>query len=177
MFKPRRPEILVLIVAVYIALVLNQPFWKKFAELVAPHRVSDWLFVGAAVVAIVLFVYLILLAFSSKPLLRLLVFILLPTTAAAAYFMTEYGIVIDANMVRNIFETDTGETGDLITWKLIGYVVLLGIVPAVLFCLVPWTQRSWRQEALAKLKYAALASAVLTASVLPVLGNVLSLGR
>lgn len=177
MFKPRRPELLVLIVAVYVALVLNQPFWQKFAELVAPQRVSDWLFVGAAAIAIVLLAYLILLAFSSKPLLRVIVFILLPTTAAAAYFMNEYGIVIDANMVRNVFETDTRETGDLVTWKLIGYVVLLGIIPAVLFCLVPWTQRPWREEAVAKLKYAALASAVFTAAVLPALGNILSLGR
>lgn len=177
MFKPRRPEILALIVAIYIALVLNRPFWNKFLQLVAPHQIGDWAFVGAVAIATVLIAYLALLAVSLKPLLRLLVLILLPVTAAAAYFMGEYGIVIDAHMVRNVFETDRGETGDLITWKLIAYVVFLGILPGVLFWLVPWTKRSWRAETLAKLKYAAAASIVCTAVLLPYVGNILSLGR
>lgn len=177
MFKPRRPEILALIVAIYIALVLNQPFWHKFLKLVAPHQLGDWWFVGAIAIATVLIAYLALLAVSLKPLLRVLILILLPVTAAAAYFMTEYGIVIDANMVRNVFQTDRGESGDLITWELIGYVVFLGIVPGILFWLVPWTERSWRDETLAKLKYAALAVVVCVAVMLPFVGNILSLGR
>lgn len=177
MFKPRRPEILALIVAIYIALVLNQPFWHKFLKLVAPHQLGDWWFVGAVAIATVLIAYLALLAVSLKPLLRVLILILLPVTAAAAYFMTEYGIVIDANMVRNVFQTDRGESGDLITWELIGYVVFLGIVPGILFWLVPWTERSWRDETLAKLKYAALAVVVCVAVMLPFVGNILSLGR
>lgn len=177
MFKPRRPEILALIVAAYVALVLNQPFWHKFLELVAPHRIGDWSFVGAVAVATVLIAYLALLAVSLKPLLRLLIIILLPMTAAAAYFMGEYGIVIDAQMARNVFETDRGETSDLITWRLIGYVVFLGVLPGFLFWLVPWTKRSWRDETLAKLKYAAVASVVCVAVMLPFVGNILSLGR
>ncbi len=177
MFKPRRPEILVLIVAVYVALVLNQPFWQKFLHVVAPHRVSDWLFVGAAGVAAVLLAYLVLLAFSVKPLLAALVFILLPVTAAATYFMREYGIVIDAQIVRDVFETDSREAGDLITLGFIGYVVLLGLVPAMLFCLVPWTKRSWREETLVKLKFAAVSLVVCAAMLLPIWGDLLSLGR
>ncbi|WP_409561947.1 phosphoethanolamine transferase [Hyphomicrobium sp. MC8b] len=177
MFKPRRPEILALIVAVYVALVLNRPFWHKFLNLVAPHRFSDWVFVGAVGVATIVIAYLALLAVSLKPLLRVLVLVLLPVTAAAAYFMGEYGILIDAHMVRNILETDRGESGDLVTWKLIGYVVFLGIVPGVLFWLVPWMERSWRDETLAKLKYATVASVICVAVVLPFLGNILSLGR
>lgn len=177
MFKPRRPEILALILAVYVAVVLNQPFWQKFLLLVAPNRVSDWLFVGAAAVSAVLLGYLVLLAFSLKPLLRALVLILLPLTAAAAYFMKEYGVVIDAHMMRNVFETDSRETGDLITIGLIGYVVFLGLVPAVLFVLVPWTKRSWRDDTLTKFKFAGVALIICAVVLLPIWGNLLSLGR
>jgi lipid A ethanolaminephosphotransferase len=175
--KPQRPEILAFIVAVYVVLVLNQPFWRKFFDLVAPHSVGDWLFAGATLVAMVLLAYLVFLAISLKPLLRILVLVLVPVTAAASYFTGEYGIVIDAQMVRNIFETDLREASDLITWKLVGYVVFLGFLPAVLFCLVPWTRRSFRRDTLAKLKYGGVALVVAVSVLLPIWGNILSLGR
>ncbi|SFV25870.1 phosphoethanolamine transferase [Hyphomicrobium facile] len=177
MFKPRRPEFLALIVAIYVALVLNQPFWRKFAGVVAPSDLDDWLFAAAVVTSSVLVAYLVLLALSAKPLLRILLLILLPAMAAAAYFMGEYGIVIDVHMVRNVFETDTREANDLITLKLVAYVVLLGLAPAVLFWLVPWTKQSYREETAGKLKAAAASLLLLVAVMLPVWGNFISLGR
>lgn len=177
MFKPRRPEFLALIVAIYAVLVLNQPFWRQFFEVVEPSRFSDWLHVGSAAVSIVVVAYLVLLALSVKPLLRIVVLLFLPAMAAAAYFMNEYGIVIDVHMVRNVFETDTGEAGDLMTLKLVAYVVFLGLVPAVLFWLVPWTEQSFRSEALGKLKAAALSFAILIAVLVPVWGDFLSLAH
>ncbi len=177
MLKPRRPELLALIVAVYIALALNQPFWRKFIDVVAPRDVSDWFYVGAAAIAIVLFAYVALLALSAKPLLRAIILVLLPVTAAATYFMNEYGVVIDAQMVRNVFETDTREAGDLITFKLVAYIAFLGLLPAVLFSLVPWTKRPWRDEAIAKLKVAGFSLVVSIAAILPFWGNFLSLAR
>jgi lipid A ethanolaminephosphotransferase len=173
----RRPEILALIAALYIALILNQPFWRKFYDIVAPASLRDWLLIGAMTVVVVSPVYLLLLAVSLKPLLRALIVAVLPLTAAASYFMSEYGIVIDAGTVRNIFETDTREAADLVTWRLVASVVFLGIVPAILFCLVPWTNRSWRDDTRAKLKYAAFATAAFFAALIPTLGDFLSLGR
>jgi lipid A ethanolaminephosphotransferase len=176
-FKPRRPEFLALIVAIYVALVLNQPFWRKFAGVVAPAGLDDWLFAGAVASSVVLVAYLVLLALSAKPLLRILLLILLPVMAAAAYFMGEYGIVIDVHMVRNVFETDTREANDLITLKLVAYVVLLGLAPAVLFWLVPWTKQSYREETAGKLKAAALSLLLLVTAMLPVWGDFISLAR
>ena len=68
MLNPRRPEILALIAALYIALVLNLPFWRKFHDLVSPHSTRDWLFLAAAGVVISSIAYLALLAVSLKPL-------------------------------------------------------------------------------------------------------------
>ena len=85
--------------------------------------------------------------------------------------MNEYGVVIDINMVRNVIETDTRETGDLITFKLIAYVGLLGLLPAILFCAVPWTPRTFKDEAIAKLKCAGVAFVVLALAVLSGVGQ------
>lgn len=177
MFKSRRPEILILLVAAFVALVLNHAFWRRFLAVVAPHNAEQWLFFAAALVTMVIIAYLLLLVVSLQPVLKVIVAIVLPVTAAASYFMNEYGVVIDANMVRNVFETDTREAGDLITVSMIAYIGLLGVLPAVLFCLVPWTKRTFRDEALAKLKFAAPALVLLAFSVVPFWGDYLSLLR
>jgi lipid A ethanolaminephosphotransferase len=175
--KPQRPEFLALVVAAYVALVLNLAFWQKLIAIVAPARVGDVLVLAAIASLTVAILYLALLALSAKPLLRAVVLVLLPTTAAASYFMSEYGVVIDRNMMRNIFETDQGEAGDLLTWGFFAYVGVLGIAPAVLFAFVPWVRRTWRADVLAKLKYAGAAVVVAAALVLPMWGSIISLGR
>src|SRR5262249_38548635 len=53
----------------------------------------------------------------------------------------------------------------------------LGLLPAIIFCLVPWAKRSWRDGSLAKLKYGVGALVVCVAVLLPIWGNILSLGR
>ena len=138
---------------------------------------GQWLFFAAALVTMVLIAYLLLLAVSLKPVLRIIVAIVLPVTAAASYFMNEYGVVIDANMVRNVFETDTREAGDLITIKMIAYIGLLGVLPAVLFCLVPWTKQNFRGRGArqAQVRGAGAGAACLT--VIPFWGDYLSLLR
>jgi lipid A ethanolaminephosphotransferase len=177
MLKPRRPEYLIFIVAAFIVLVLNQAFWWKFFKIVAPKDFSEWLFSAATVVALILITYLVLLAFSLKPFIRVVIAVLLPVTAAASYFMTEYGVVIDVNMVRNIFETDRRETGDLITLTMIAYIVGLGILPAILFCLIPWPKQTFLDEAVAKFKLAIPALVVLAIAIVPFWGDYLSLFR
>jgi len=176
-FKPRRPEILILLLAIYIAVVLNYAFWRKLLIVAGPHNFGDWHFVVATLVAAVLALYLILLALSYKPLIRTIVLIVLPLTAAASYFMTEYGIVIDSDMVRNIFETDTREVHDLVTWRLAAWVGLLGILPAVLFAAIPWPAQTFKAEALAKARYAAVAALILVVAIFPVWGSFLSIFR
>lgn len=177
MFKPQRPEILTLLLALYVVLVLNQAFWHKLFVAAAPQNFGDWHFLAATLVAAVILLYLALLAISLKPVLRVIVLVLLPATAAASYFMNEYGIVIDTNMVRNVFETDTHEARDLFSFKLVGFVGILGVLPAVLFCAIPWTVQSFKDEVLAKVRYAAVAVVVLAVAVFPVWGSVLSLFR
>lgn len=177
MFKPQRPEILTLLLALYVVLVLNQAFWHKLFVAAAPQNFGDWHFLAATLVAAVILLYLALLAISLKPVLRVIVLVLLPATAAASYFMNEYGIVIDTNMVRNVFETDTHEARDLFSFKLVGFVGILGVLPAVLFCVIPWTVQSFKDEVLAKVRYAAVAVVVLAVAVFPVWGSVLSLFR
>lgn len=52
-------------------------------------------------------------------------------SAVAVYFVNTYGVIIDESMISNVFNTNSEEAGSFFSFKLILYVVLLGILPAI----------------------------------------------
>jgi lipid A ethanolaminephosphotransferase len=56
------------------------------------------------------------------------------SAASGAYFMMSYGIVIDSTMITNVVQTDTKEALDLMNWRMLISLALLGILP----CWVLW---------------------------------------
>ncbi|MDR3289774.1 MAG: phosphoethanolamine transferase domain-containing protein, partial [Rickettsiales bacterium] len=63
--------------------------------------------------------------FTLKP----IAIVLLLFSSATNYFMLKYNVYIDKDMIRNTFETNIGETLDLITITLVLYVIITGIIP------------------------------------------------
>lgn len=51
--------------------------------------------------------------------------------------MNSYGVAIDTTMVQNIFETNIGEASALFSVRLLVYLFLLGVLPAVLVWRAP----------------------------------------
>lgn len=76
------------------------------------------------------------LPYFSKPLSILVIL----STTLSIFFMSSYGIVIDSDMIRNVFKTDTKEVGDLLNIKLVLYVVFFGLLPTllILFCKIEY---------------------------------------
>jgi len=66
-----------------------------------------------------------------------IVIILIMMAAPIAYFMQQYGILIDADMLINTLETDPAEASDQLSAGLFFSIVLWGIVPSLLLSLVP----------------------------------------
>jgi len=70
----------------------------------------------------------------------------------AAYVMDSYSVVIDDTMLLNVLKTDAHESLDLVTIKLLFYVVLLFVVPMFLVYKVQVKEELFRQELISKLK-------------------------
>ncbi len=172
-----RPETVTLVLAAFTAAVLNYPFWRKFFEAVAPNSTFEWLFAAATFVVLFLVVHLALTVFAFRPAFRIVNALLLPVTAAASFFMLEYGIVIDANMVQNIFETNPAEAGDLISGKLVAYTAAFGILPAILLWRLPIAWRPLRRELRQKLKIAAVSLPLAVAAAFPFSSDFISVFR
>ena len=71
---------------------------------------------------------LITIKYLAKPLT--IVFLIL--SAIVSYQMYYYGIIFDDEMIRNIFETNLGESTSFVNLHIIIWVALLGIIPTTL---------------------------------------------
>ena len=175
--KPIRSELAVLGVSTFFLTLSNIPFWQRLYGAVGPDTLFEWLFLGsiatAGLVALTLFFGLFARRYVFKP----AVTIFLLAAAAAAYFTSEYGAVIDVGMIRNIVHTDAGETYDLLTAKLALYIVALGVLPAAVLSVVPISYRPLRQELWLRTKFAALALPAALLVLFPFTGSAMSLFR
>ena len=57
-------------------------------------------------------------------------------SAASDYCLQYLGVVINHDMIRNLFETDYGEASDFVTTNFICYVAILGMIPAAGLCFI-----------------------------------------
>jgi lipid A ethanolaminephosphotransferase len=170
-------ELVTLAAAAFFAFALNVPFWRKLVAAVAPSGTYEWLFIGATAIAVLAAFNFILTILGTRLTFKPLVIALLPVTAGISYFMTEYGVVIDANMIQNVFETNSAEARDLFTPQSVMYVGLMGLVPAWLIWTVPVSYRPFWHEVRTKSILSAVSALVLAAVAFAFFQNFASVFR
>ena len=136
----RRPEVpatrLVAILSAYFLILMNISFWRFVFTHISISGFTDGVFLLSLPVLVFTIIYaafcILLLPYVGKPLMVLL----LVVSAAVNYLTYQFGVFIDADMIRNTFETNPGEVKDLITLRSVSWLVLLGIVPSLILCRV-----------------------------------------
>ena len=111
---------------------MNLSLWRYIATHLEIHGFSSIAFAISYPLLVfgVVWLVLSLVAFPyiTKPLLTVLILV----SCVANYWMYHYGIYIDSDMIRNVFETNNREAMDLVTIKLLLWVLLTGIFPVML---------------------------------------------
>lgn len=130
LFRPLRAEWLALLMALLFVTLFNLPFWRHLLQIMAPLDGQDVRMLLLAFVFVTAFFTLLLLLLLWPRLAKPLLTLLLLLTAAVSYFMNQYGVLIDSDMVRNALQTDVAEAGDLLSWRLLLTVLLLGGLPS-----------------------------------------------
>lgn len=133
----RNPVWLIGASSAWMATAANTPLWTELQHLNLLATPGGLAFACALVLMIgtTLAALLSLLAWrwTLKPALVLL----LLAAAFGAYFMATYRVVIDSTMMVNVLQTNPDETADLLSLRMLGMVLLLGVVPAVLVWRTP----------------------------------------
>lgn len=149
--KPLSSTLFSLLLSAVFMVLFNTAFFNAVAQIVDLHSFSGWFFmakvtlVAFAVTFIVM--QLFMLPYISKP----VAVILLIGAASASYFMNTYGIVIHQTMIQNMVETDTKEAAELMNSTLIGYLVVLGLIPSILVGFLTIQFKSFLKETREKL--------------------------
>lgn len=99
---------------------------------------------------------------STKPVL----IIVLLLSSLAACFMDGYGVIISDDMLRNIAHTNTAEALELFNLKLLFYLTVMGILPAVAVGRVTLHWRGWRKESMARVKLVAATLVLIVGTIL-----------
>jgi lipid A ethanolaminephosphotransferase len=135
--------------ALWCLAVLNVPFWTRVLELRPIGDARDLAFLASVALLVGLVSNLFLMPLTLiRPLAKPLLAVALVLAALAAYFVWAYGTLVDKVMIRNVFETDALEAGELVNWKLLLFVGALGVVPALVVLRIPLARPSWRRELL-----------------------------
>ena len=172
----RRPELssnaLVVLTSLYFTVFSNGTFWRN--AIVAP--LAQWK-LAAALFVVVTALHALLLGLLvhrayAKPLLTVLIL----AVAAATYYMSAFGVYIDADMIGNVLRTDFKESRELFTWPLFASL-LLALLPIALLWWVKLKRRPWRRALLARLGLLLGALAVLALAAFLSYQNLSSLLR
>jgi len=117
--------------ALFLAAFANLAFFRNLAT---AFGATTWGPLHIASLGLALFCALVLLlsALSPRPLLKPVLTLLFGVSAVAAYFMDTYNVIIDREMLVNVMATDSSEASDLLSPRLLLYLVLLGVAPSVL---------------------------------------------
>ncbi|OUO56164.1 phosphoethanolamine transferase [Candidatus Avelusimicrobium gallicola] len=143
---------LITLLSFYFLLLLNISFWRFIFVHAEPAGLTGYLFMASIPLLIFTLLYLtfslLTLPYVGKPLLILILLI----SAGVNYLSYQFGVFIDADMVRNTFETNPGEVKDLITLRSLLWFFVLGVIPSVLLWKTKITFSPFWKELLTRLK-------------------------
>lgn len=137
-------------------------------------RIARWFRVGDALDHSALFAYLLAGLCLSVAVFTLaahrwtikpLAVVLTIGSGVVTYFIAKYGVAIDTSMIRNAIHTDVTEVGQLMSTRMIPYVVLLMLLPTLVILMADVTFAGSGKYLLGSLKVVGIALFAAVASL------------
>lgn len=155
----------IIAVAVFLLLFANLTFFQNVV-VVYPITLSNILFLASLFVAFlcvnILLLSLIAFKYTIKPVLTLLLLV----SSQSAYFMDTYHVILNDSMIDNAMNTDVNEAADLLSFKQLLYLLLLGVVPSLIIYRLDLSNSSLKRSLIGNVKLFAGALLTLVAVML-----------
>ncbi len=142
---------LIYLSSLFFVLFYNFSFFANVLKVYHFNGTNILYVISLGVVLYALIVFLLNLIDTKYTLKPILIFLFI-AGSLAAYTMDTFNVVINDIMIQNIMETDTREVGDLVTFKAIVYIVVLGILPSIAVIIAKVQYDSLKKELLKKIK-------------------------
>lgn len=133
-------------IALFVAIFDNTAFFNLVLQSSAADDHQLAIVVAMFVVIVCTLVILLTLAAGAR-LFKIVAACVLLVASACSYYMSEYGIVFDTSMIRNVAETEIREAAPLVTAGFLLHVGVFGLMPALAVLFLPLRRVGWRREA------------------------------
>ena len=151
---------LIALLALYFGFALNLSFWRFIDAKLTLTNGWMALFAGSLlIVSFILFAWILSLTVI-KPVAKYIVIPFLLISSATNYLMVTLGVFIDADMIRNVVQTNLHEATNLITVTGCAWVLLTGIIPALALARVSIQYQPFKKELAKRLLFVAVSLAI-----------------
>lgn len=120
---------LILIASAYIVLCLNHSFHKVFD--IATLQAGFGYLVWAKYIVHIAILALAFEILSVRLSVKYIVIFVLLVCSVCGFYMESLGVVLDEDIIQSIFETHTDEALDMVSFGLVVYILLFGVLPSV----------------------------------------------
>jgi len=158
--KAVRPELVTVLASVFLLVGFNLTLWQHLFAITGLNG-KGLLLRGAFALMVFCAFNMVLTLFAFRNVLKPVLIALFMISAGVAYYMGEYGVMIDAGMFRNFAETNVTEVQGLLSLNLLVHLLFLGVVPSVILWKVPVSYRRWPREVLSKVVVSAVCACVM----------------
>lgn len=162
---PKTSNHLIVLASSWLLLAGNWPFWRAVWQSVGGWHGGATLFLPSLPLFVWLWLFLLLSLLAWGRLTKPVLAAVLLISAASSYFMDSYGIVIDPGMIANVAQTDAAEALELFSWRLGGWLLVFGVLPAWVIIRIKVTPAASLRRAIAARVLAALAAAACLAAI------------
>ena len=129
-FRPMiRIETLVLAVVAWLMATANFSWWTVVGRGRDWSQPSNWFFVACCFAALVLLHFALIAPFAFRRVVRPLLTLIVVLSAAAAWYMRNFSVLLDPTMIQNVLRTDAHEAGELLNFHMIAWVLLWSALP------------------------------------------------
>jgi lipid A ethanolaminephosphotransferase len=155
---------LIIAVSVFLILFYNFSFFSNVTEIYPVSVKNSGFLLSLAFFSGSITIILFSLAcnrYTIKPAL----IAVLALSAATGYFMDAYNVVINEDMIDNIVRTDLGEAMDLLSFRYVLYMLLLGIIPSIIIYKIKIDFHRPAKELFSRLKLIAASLAIVATAI------------
>lgn len=126
-----RVETLVLAVIAWLMATANFAWWSAVGQGRQWSLPSNWWFIVCCFTALAALHYVVLAPFAHRWVVRPLLTLIVIVSAAAAWYMRTYAVMLDPTMVQNVLRTDSHEARELLNWDMVMWVLAWSALPVI----------------------------------------------
>ena len=131
-----RVETLVLAIVAWVVATANFSWWSAVGAGRDWAQPVNWIFLLCCFTALVGLHFALLAPLAFRWVVRPLLTVVVVISAAAAWYMRTYAVMLDPTMIQNVLRTDTHEARELLSFSMIGWVLAWSALPVAFIWMV-----------------------------------------